>query len=90
VLDGYRQLLWSQATSGASTSAWTYTNIPVSSSSNFSLVFEAQSGQHVGVVALDEVSLSSGCFIGGEANPECVMGTQLLVFNELLKSEVIL
>lgn len=37
----------------------------VGSSSNFTLVFESQTGATDGIVALDDVSLTSDCLVGG-------------------------
>lgn len=57
--------IWSQSVLTGTANLWSYANVLVGSSDPFGLVFEAVSGSSGGLVALDEVSLSSGCYKGG-------------------------
>lgn len=46
--------------------SWQYANVALSSSSNYTLVFEGQTGANIGIVAIDDVTLTPGCYIGGK------------------------
>lgn len=66
-LDGYQNLMWSEATT-SQTDSWRYANVMVGSSSDFSLVFEAELGAGSGLLAIDDVTLTPECLVGGESS----------------------
>ena len=67
VVDNYKHLLWSK-TSFDAVDSWHYANVLVGSSSDFNLVFEGQTGSNVGMVALDDITLTPGCLEGGKCS----------------------
>lgn len=71
--DKYRQLAWSKTTS-TSNDNWQYANVLVGSPSAYTIVFEGQSGANLGLVAIDDVSFSPSCFVGGEWATDLMFG----------------
>ena len=57
--------MWSRTTF-MTFDSWQYANVALSSSSNYTLVFEGQTGANIGIVAIDDVTLTPGCYIGGK------------------------
>lgn len=65
IADSYRQEMWSRTTF-MTYDSWQYMNVPVGSASPFNLVFEAERGANIGIVAIDDISLTPGCYKGGK------------------------
>ncbi|XP_067933315.1 MAM and LDL-receptor class A domain-containing protein 1-like [Watersipora subatra] len=68
VSNSYRQEMWSRTTF-MTYDSWQYMNVPVGSASPFNLVFEAERGANIGIVAIDDISLTPGCYKGGAPLP---------------------
>lgn len=63
-LDKFRTLMWSMSAT-SSVDQWQYANIPIGSPSAYRLVFQSDQGRS-GILALDDITLTSGCTDGGK------------------------